>query len=78
MRAAPATPAASPPHTCETEGVYRKSIATYYLTPARETASTRGKALFAPHGEQAHDESVLELIRQRADAATAPKTYRSK
>jgi len=60
------------------EGVYRKSIATYYLTPARESASTRGKALFAPHGEQAQDESVLELIRQRSDVSAAPKTYRSK
>lgn len=60
------------------EGVYRKSIATYYLTPARENASTRGKALFAPHGEQARDESVRELIRQRSAVDTAPKTYRSK
>ncbi len=60
------------------EGVYRKSIATYYLTPVRENASTRGKALFAPHGEQSQDESVLELIRQRSDVASAPKTYRSK
>src|SRR2546423_6799843 len=60
------------------EGVYRKSIATYYLTPARESAATRGQALFAPHGEQAQDESVLDLIRQRSEVATAPKTYRSK
>jgi hypothetical protein len=60
------------------EGVYRKSLATYYLTPTREDASTRGKALFAPHGEQAQDESVMELIRQRSDVAGAPKTYRSK
>lgn len=65
------------PLTCP-QGVYRKSIATYYLTPARENASTRGKALFAPHGEQAQDQSVLELIRQRSDVETAPKTYRSK
>jgi hypothetical protein len=65
------------PITCP-EGVYRKSIATYYLTPVREDAATRGKALFAPHGEQAQDEAVLELIRQRADVASAPKTYRSK
>jgi hypothetical protein len=65
-------PIACPP------GVYRKSIATYYLTPARANASTRAKALYAPHGEQAQDESVLELIRQRSDVATAPKTYRSK
>ncbi|HUQ74168.1 MAG TPA: 2OG-Fe(II) oxygenase [Burkholderiales bacterium] len=60
------------------EGVYRKSIAVYYLTPVREDAAARGKALFAPHGEQAQDEAVLDLIRERADVATAPKTYRSK
>ena len=65
------------PLTCP-PGVYRKSIATYYLTPAREDAATRGKALFAPHGDQAKDESVRELIRQRSDVASAPKTYRSK
>jgi len=65
------------PLTCP-PGVYRKSIATYYLTAARENASARGKALFAPHGEQVQDESVLELIKQRSDVATAPKTYRPK
>ena len=65
------------PITCP-EGVYRKSIATYYLTPPRESAADRGKALFAPHGEQKNDPSVLELIRRRADVKTASKTYRSK
>ena len=67
-----------PDPTACPEGACRKTIATYYLTPVRENASTRGKALFAPHGDQAQDESVLELIRQRADVASAPKTYRSK
>ena len=43
-----------------------------------EVDPERGKALFAPHGEQAQDESVMELIRQRSDVAGAPKTYRSK
>lgn len=65
------------PITCP-EGVYRKSIAVYYLTPVRENAATRGKALFAPHGEQAKDQAVLELIRKRSQVGTAPKTYRSK
>jgi hypothetical protein len=60
------------------EGVYRKSIATYYLTPPRENISDRGKALFVPHGEQQNDPEVLELIRQRASVTTASKTYRSK
>ena len=65
------------PLTCP-PGVYRKSIATYYLTPVREGASSRGKALFAPHGAQADDETVLKLIRERAAVETAAKTYRSK
>ena len=59
-------------------GVYRKSIAVYYLTPPREEAPERGKALFAPHGEQEHDPEVLDLIRRRAGVATAPDTYRKK
>ncbi len=65
------------PITCP-EGICRKSIATYYLAPVRENASRRGKALYAPYGAQSQDESVLELIRQRADVKTAAKTYRSK
>jgi hypothetical protein len=65
------------PITCPA-GMYRKSIATYYLTPPREEAADRGKALFAPHGEQKNDPSVLELIRRRAGVTSAPKTYRSK
>jgi len=59
-------------------GVYRKSIAVYYLTPPREEAADRGKALFAPHGEQKANREVLELIRRRSDTATAPDTYRRK
>ncbi|HYR33606.1 MAG TPA: 2OG-Fe(II) oxygenase [Burkholderiales bacterium] len=65
------------PITCPA-GVYRKSIAVYYLTPPREDAAERGKALFAPHGEQKADREVLELIRRRSDTATAADTYRRK
>lgn len=65
------------PITCPPE-VCRKSIAVYYLTPPREQAVERGKALFAPHGEQKNDPAVLELIRRRAEVSSAPKTWRSK
>lgn len=65
------------PITCP-DGVYRKSIAVYYLTPPRASADQRGKALFVPHGDQAKDPEVLELIRRRSDVETAPDTYRSK
>jgi hypothetical protein len=39
------------PITCP-EGVYRKTLTLYYLTPPREGLSDRGKALFAPHENQ--------------------------
>src|SRR3954464_14813565 len=65
------------PITCPPE-VCRKSIAVYYLTPPREQAVERGKALFAPHGEQKNDPAVLDLIRRRAEVSSAPKTWRSK
>ena len=47
-------------------------------TQASAADAEHGKALFAPHGDQKSDPSVLELIRRRAEVRTAPKTYRSK
>jgi hypothetical protein len=64
------------PITCP-PGMARKSIATYYLAPARTQASERGKALYAPYGEQKNDAEVLELIRRRADVKTAAQAYRT-
>jgi hypothetical protein len=59
--------------TCP-DGQYRKSIAVYYLQiPIR--ATDRQKAVFAPHKEQASDQSVLELIRQRSDINTFRDAY---
>jgi hypothetical protein len=60
------------------DGVIRRSLAAYYLTPPRPGASERGKALFAPHGKQADDPAVLELIRQRSNVATAASVYEEK
>lgn len=60
------------------EGICRNSMATYYLCQPRAEASERGRALFAPHGEQARDESVLELIRKRSGVDTSASVYRSK
>jgi len=57
-------------------GVIRKSLAVYYLTAPRSGAAERGKALFAPHGEQKNDPAVLELIKKRSQVATAEKVYR--
>jgi hypothetical protein len=64
------------PITCP-PGMARKSIATYYLSQPRADASERGKALYAPYGEQKSDAEVLELIRRRADVGTAAQSYRT-
>ena len=58
------------------EGVYRKTLALYYLTPPREGVSDRGKALFAPHDNQKGDPEVMELIKKRASVGTAADVYR--
>jgi len=58
------------------DGVCRQSMAVYYLTKPAELADPRGKALFAPHGAQAKDPAVLDLIRQRSGIATAETVYK--
>ena len=50
--------------TCP-EGVYRKSIAMYYLTEPSAEASTRVRALFAPSEQQKNDKDILKLIEDR-------------
>jgi len=59
------------------EGEARQSIAIYYLIPAEADADPRGKALFAPTPEQENDQDALDLIRRRADVASADSAYRS-
>lgn len=61
--------------TCP-EGVYRRSMAVYYLTNPAVDVDPRGKALFAPHKDQANDPAVLELIKQRSSIATAETVYK--
>lgn len=58
------------------EGVYRKSLAVYYLREPAANASARGRALFAPRIEQRADENVLETIRLRSDISTSSEVYR--
>lgn len=59
------------------EGVYRRSLAAYYVTQPRSGCDPRGKALFAPMAEQENDESVLELIKKRSQENTAGSVYKS-
>ena len=58
-------------------GRARNSMAIYYLCEPRAEAGDRGRALFAPHGEQADDPTVLELIRLRSQVDTSQDVYRA-
>lgn len=60
------------------DGVCRTSLAVYYLTTPPADVDPRGKALFAPYGDQKDDPAVLELIRRRAAVAGAADVYRSR
>ena len=60
------------------QGIYRKSLATYYLIQPPEDASTRSRALFAPVGKQKHDSRVLDLIQKRASEDNHANVYRAK
>ena len=54
----------------------RNSLAIYYMCEPRQSAAARGRALFAPHGEQANDPKILELIRLRSQVQTSNSVYR--
>ena len=58
------------------EGVVRSSLAVYYVTTPPEGSDPRGKALFVPHGDQANDPEILELIKKRSQVATADQVYK--
>jgi hypothetical protein len=47
------------------EGVYRKSLAVYYLTEPPEGTDPRPRALYAPTEEQENNPEILKLIEER-------------
>ena len=47
-------------------GVYRKSLALYYLLPTEDISNRRQKALFKPREEQKGNQDVLDLIKVRS------------
>ena len=49
------------------EGVYRKSIAVYYMTDPINNTDPRNRALYAPTKEQENNEEILNLIKQRVN-----------
>ena len=59
------------------EGVYRKSLAIYYVSEARECAESNDRAHFAPYKEQANDQNVLDLIEKRSSTKTSGSDYRT-
>ena len=65
-----------PEHLTCPDGIARQSLAVYYVTEPSPQANPRSRALFVPHGAQANDPEVLELIRLRAEEATAERVYK--
>lgn len=64
------------PVTCP-PNMARNSLAVYYLCEPRKEAADRGRALFAPHGDQSKDPAVLELIKLRSQVNTSHSVYRA-
>jgi Rps23 Pro-64 3,4-dihydroxylase Tpa1-like proline 4-hydroxylase len=58
------------------EGIYRKSLAIYYLTDPSPTTDSRERALFAPRENQKNNPEIAELIKLRADKASYYKAYK--
>lgn len=58
------------------KGIYRKSLAVYYLTDPAIGADLRERALFAARENQIGDKSIEELIRKRADPNFCTSVYR--
>jgi len=58
------------------EGIYRKSLAIYYLCDPEKDANQRNRALFAPRESQKDDPRVAEIVRLRSDVTTSERVYR--
>jgi 2OG-Fe(II) oxygenase superfamily len=57
------------------DGIFRKSLAVYYLCEPPENTDPRGKALFAPREEQKNDTEVADLIKKRSQVSSASSVY---
>jgi Rps23 Pro-64 3,4-dihydroxylase Tpa1-like proline 4-hydroxylase len=56
-------------------GIYRKSLAVYYLCDPPQEVDPRNRALYAPREHQKNDPAVLEIIQKRADLARSEQVY---
>ncbi len=59
-------------------GLFRKSLAIYYLCKPANDAPTHARALYAPTEEQKQDASILEMIKKRVDVNASSQVYRTK
>jgi Rps23 Pro-64 3,4-dihydroxylase Tpa1-like proline 4-hydroxylase len=57
-------------------GNARRSLAIYYMAVPPENVDTRGRALYSPTKDQIGDNSIEELIRQRAGLETSASVYK--
>jgi hypothetical protein len=48
------------------DGVVRQSLAVYYVTPPDINTDPRGRALFAPYGDQKNNNDIIKLIKKRS------------
>ncbi len=60
------------------EGIYRKSLAVYYLCEPMVGADERSRALYAPRVNQKGDPEVARIIRLRADSKSSHHVYKIK
>lgn len=59
------------------EGIYRKSLAIYYLCDPPVKVDPRSRALYAPREHQKNDPAILEVIQKRADLARSEQVYQT-
>lgn len=60
------------------QGIYRKSLAVYYLTDLPADVDLRERALFAPREDQINDKNVEDIIKKRSDKVLFSSVYRAK
>jgi len=59
------------------KGIYRKSLAVYYLTEPKQ-AESHQRAVYAPRDTQKNDKRVLKAIKLRQDSQRYAKAYKIK
>ena len=59
------------------KGIYRKSLAVYYLTEPMQ-AESHQRAVYAPRETQKNDKKVLKAIKLRQDSQRYAKAYKLK